>query len=245
MRKPHIFGNWKMNKGLEETKRFLRDLVSRVGFLKDQEVAAFPPYVSLPAAREVLKGSQIRFGAQNVFYESPGAYTGEIALEFLEELGCSYVLVGHSERRNLGETDETINRKLKRIKSGKIIPVLCIGERLRERESGKTFSVVEEQLKKDLDGIPFPFIIAYEPVWAIGTGRTATPAQAVEVHRFIRDWLEQNGYPGKDVIILYGGSVKPENIDSLMAEVEIDGVLVGGASLDLDKFLRIIHFQEV
>ncbi len=234
-----------MNKGPRETKDFLVELLNDLKDVDDQEVAVFPPFVSLPIAKEVLGSSRIRYGAQNVYCEPPGPYTGEIALEFLEELGCDYVLIGHSERRRLGEDDELLNRKLKRVRESRIIPVLCIGERLEEREEGRTFEVVESQLKIDLDGVTPPFIIAYEPVWAIGTGRTATPDQVVEVHRFIRDWLTTNGYPGEEVIILYGGSVKPENIDSLMSESEIDGVLVGGASLDRQKFGRIVRFRRL
>ena len=233
-----------MNKGPAESQVLVSALKEKLGRISDREICVFPPYVSIPAVASVLEGSQIHFGAQNVFYEPPGPFTGEIPIEFLVELGCKYVIIGHSERRALGEDDDTINMKLKRLAGSNIIPVLCIGERLDHREQGETFRVIENQLKIDLAGVNQPYIIAYEPIWAIGTGKTARPDQASEVHAFIRGWLRDAGHAAKDAVIIYGGSVNDRNIDQLMAEEEIDGVLVGGASLDPEKFVRIVRFKE-
>lgn len=244
MRRSHIFGNWKMNKGPAESREFVVSLSEELKGVVGREVSVFPPYVSLSAVAAVLKDTDINFGAQNVFFEPPGAFTGEVALEFLIELGCRYVIVGHSERRKLGEDDKVVNKKLKRVEGSGIVPVVCIGEKLEDREQNRTFDLIANQLKIDLDGISLPFIIAYEPIWAIGTGRTATPEQASVVHSFIRQKLADAEYPGDEITILYGGSVKDKNIDQLMAESEIDGVLVGGASLDLNQFSRIVKYKE-
>jgi len=248
---PLVAGNWKMNKGPAEAKAFAQELLRQLtsdkgGMTKTDgvEVAVFPPFTGLPAVLEILKGTPIAYGGQNCHWESSGAFTGETAPGFLAELGCRYVLVGHSERRALfGETDETCRKKLLAAIAAGIEPVLCCGETLAEREAGRTFEVIERQLHAALTGPPPPesFTVAYEPVWAIGTGRTATPGQAGEAHRFIREWLGCNLSPeaGERTRLLYGGSVKPDNFGELLKQPNVDGALVGGASLDVASFCGI------
>jgi len=248
-RTPLIAGNWKMHKSASEAARFAAELRSRATCVTDREVAVFPPFTSLPAVAEALRGSAIRWGGQNFHWEASGAYTGEISARFLVDLGCSYVLIGHSERRTLfGETDEGCNRKVHAAVNAGLKPILCCGETLTEREQGQTFAVLERQLVTALTGLEDPkeLVIAYEPVWAIGTGRTATPEQAAEVHAWIRSWLGGRfDTRAQAVRIIYGGSVKPDNIDSLMARKELDGVLVGGASLDTDSFMGIVQYRRL
>ncbi len=248
---PLIAGNWKMNKGPAEATAFVRELLER--FANDQaethkaegiEVAVFPPFTALPAVAGILKGTTVSYGGQNCHWESSGAFTGETAPGFLAELGCRYVLVGHSERRNLfGETDENCRKKLLAATAAGIEPVLCCGETLSERESDLAFKVIERQLQTALTGLPpaASFLVAYEPVWAIGTGRTATPAQAGEAHDFIRQWLKRGLSPAvsERTRLLYGGSVKPDNFGDLLKQPDVDGALVGGASLEVASFRGI------
>jgi triosephosphate isomerase len=214
------------------------------------EIMIAPPYTAFAAARETLKGGPISLGAQDVFWEEKGAFTGEISPLQLKDAGCTHVIIGHSERRqHFHESDETVGRKLKAALKAVLVPVLCIGETLAERESQKTYRVLETQATGALKGFSHaelaPLVIAYEPVWAIGTGKTATPAQAQDAHLFIRRTVSNLcGEPFAERLrILYGGSVTADNVDSLMAEPDVDGALVGGASLKTDSFLRIIRFQ--
>jgi triosephosphate isomerase len=245
-RLPLIAGNWKMYKTAAEAGEFAAQLLERVGNVTDREVAVFPSFTALPAVAGVLRGSPIGYGGQNMHWERSGAYTGEVAAPFLTELACRYVLVGHSERRGLfGEDDAACGRKVRAAVSSGLEPVLCCGETLSEREAGQTFAVVDRQLAGALAGLETTaFAVAYEPVWAIGTGRTATPAQAEEVHRYIRDWLSGHLSPlaAGTVRILYGGSVKPDNVSELLKEPDVDGALVGGASLEIGPFCRIVNF---
>ena len=238
---PIIAGNWKMNKEPGESRALVQELMALTGEVKDRIMILIPPFTSLPSVGEVIRNSRFKLGAQNMHWERSGAYTGEISGLFLKAVGCEYVVLGHSERRHvMGETDEMINRKLKTALEIGLIPIFCMGETEKEREEGNTEAVIERQIKqgmKDIENEAHKLVFAYEPVWAIGTGKTATPEQAVAVHKFIRSMLK------KPSTILYGGSVKPENVDSLMKEEEIQGALVGGASLKPESFARIIKFQ--
>lgn len=252
MRPPLIAGNWKMNGLLREA----RDLAAGIrkafeGKPPEPEVVVCPPFLALAAVRDVLEGSPLRLGAQNMHWESKGAYTGEISPLMLKDVGCTHVILGHSERRHiLGETHEMINRKVKAALAADLTPIFCIGELLEERTMGVTREVVERQISKGLDGVApqdLPrVVVAYEPVWAIGTGRTATPRQAQEVHHYVRKLLAQRA--GSDIAarvrILYGGSVKPDNIRELMSEEDVDGALVGGASLEVTSFAKIVRYKE-
>ena len=248
MRIPLIAGNWKMFKTKAEALRFAEEFK---GLYRDTDVqtAICAPFTDLQALVEAFRGTGIKVGAQNVHFADEGAYTGEISAGMLEEIGVDFCIVGHSERRQyFAETDETINRKLKKLLEGPIRPILCVGESLQQRDAGRAFDVVEEQLAADLDGIrgaDIPrLVIAYEPVWAIGTGRTATPEQAEEMCAFIRNRLMAfyGEDPADEVIIQYGGSVKPANATEIMNMDEIDGALVGGASLTAKDFMEIIDF---
>lgn len=245
--KPFIVGNWKMNLSLEEARTISRDLREELAGLDGVEVGVCPPFVWLPEVCSILKGTKIRIGAQNMHWEKSGAFTGEVSGPMLKELGGTHVLLGHSERRHLfGETDSMINKKLKAALSLGLKVIFCLGERLEERESGKTFEVVERQLKAGLGDIgneSLPELtIAYEPVWAIGTGKNATPAQAQEVHNYLRSLLEDSY--GEEVTsqvrVQYGGSVTPDNAGELLAQPDVGGLLVGGASLKQDSFLKIV-----
>ncbi|MBI5789365.1 MAG: triose-phosphate isomerase [Candidatus Schekmanbacteria bacterium] len=251
MRTPIIAGNWKMFKtvteALEYTTRF-RELVKNI---QGVEKVIAPPFTALHMVSQLLIETGISLAAQNMNEFDNGAYTGEISPVMLKEIGCQYVIIGHSERRALyGETDEGVNRKLKAALKHQITPIMCIGESLAQREKGETFTLIDTQLKKGLADLTkeqvSKIVIAYEPVWAIGTGRTATPEQAEEVHAYIRQWLKANlGNEIADLIrIQYGGSVKPDNIAGLMAKPNIDGALVGGASLDAANFARIVGFRQ-
>jgi triosephosphate isomerase len=206
------------------------------------DILIAPPFTSLQAVARLLKATNIKLGAQNVFYEEKGAFTGEISPAMLLSAGCSHVIVGHSERRQyFMETDEIVNKKIKTARKNGLDVILCIGESLKEREENKTFEVLDRQLTgslkdTDLNGM----IIAYEPIWAIGTGKTATKEQANEAHAFIRGWLKKNRDGAEKLRILYGGSVTPESIESLMSEPEVDGALVGGASMKPDSFAKIV-----
>jgi triosephosphate isomerase len=250
MRKPFVAGNWKMNTNsrtsVELVKRIAAGSVETAG--QSVTVAVCPPFVYLQAVAQALSSSNIAVGAQDMYFEPEGAFTGEISSAMLKDVGCSYCLCGHSERRHIiGESDELINKKVAAAVGGGLLPVLCVGELLEEREASQTDHVVTRHVKEGLAGLSAEKLravtIAYEPVWAIGTGRTATPEQAQEVHDFIRKLLAQmyDGRLAEEIRILYGGSVKPGNAADLMAQKDIDGLLVGGASLKADDFLAIIQ----
>ncbi len=252
MRKPLIAGNWKMYQTTGQAVALVERLRALLAEIAGVDVVVCPPFTAMQAVAEALKGSQIGLGAQNMHWEGEGAFTGEVSPVMLTDLGCRYVILGHSERRqHFGETDLNVNRKVRAALQHHLAPILCVGETLREREEGRTFPVVEGQLRGGLSDIPPQagegIVVAYEPVWAIGTGHTATPEQAATVHAFIRKQLGElwGETAGRGVRILYGGSVKPDNIDALMAAPEIDGALVGGASLKADAFARIVYFEKV
>ncbi|WP_022852751.1 triose-phosphate isomerase [Thermodesulfatator atlanticus] len=248
-RRPLIAGNWKMYKTVPETLAYIETFKPLVAGVEDRDIMLAPPFTSLDAAERALEGSNIALGAQNCHYADEGAFTGEISPRMLADIGVTYVILGHSERRHLfGESNELIRKKVESVLRYELIPILCIGETLEEREAGKTLSVLESQLKEGLAGFSAEdlknLVIAYEPVWAIGTGKTATPEQAQEAHAFCRKILAEMF--GEDFSertrILYGGSVKPENVVGLMARPDIDGALVGGASLKPDSFAKIVNF---
>ncbi len=249
-RTPFIAGNWKMYKLPAEAAQTARELVAQVADVKGVEVMIAPPFPALAATAEALLGSNVRLGAQNLFWEDEGAFTGEVAPAMLTALGVSYAIIGHSERRQyFGETDQTVRRRVAAALRHEMVPVLCVGETGDQRDAGQTFSVLDKQLTNGLDGFLSErlgrLVVAYEPVWAIGTGKTATRGQAQEVHHFIRQRLSE-GFGqalAEAVRILYGGSVKPENIDGLMAMDDIDGALVGGASLKAETFAKIVRFK--
>ena len=251
-RLPFIAGNWKMNKTVGEGVDFARQLKASAQGVDGVEVAIAPPYTALYAIQKEIKDSSIRLAAQNLFWEEKGAFTGEVSPLMLKELGCHYVIIGHSERRQLfGETDDTVNRRIRAALAQGLKPIFCIGETLKEREGEKTFSVIERQVKGGLRELGAEaiqdLVVAYEPVWAIGTGKTATPEQAEEVHRFIREKLSQlySKELAGGIRIQYGGSVTPENVKGLMSQGNIDGALVGGASLKVDSFMKIVRFKEI
>lgn len=250
MRRPIIVGNWKMNMSPSEASEFARNLKSNLKDYKDVEVVVAPPFISIYPVAKILKGTDIYLSAQNMFWEEKGAYTGEVSPLMLLDVGCRYTIVGHSERRQyFGETDGIINKKVLSAISHGLQPILCIGESIEQRKRGETFNVIELQLREGLSGLDWSSIrsvvIAYEPIWAIGTGKNATPQQAQEVHSFIRRYIcDHFGQDaGGEIRILYGGSVTPENIDDLMAMPDIDGALVGGASLKVESFIQIVHFR--
>lgn len=247
---PLIAGNWKMYKTSPQAVETARQLVELSANAGDVEIMIAPTYTALEALSRVFTGSRVSLGAQNLHWEKEGAYTGEISAPMLVAAGCRYVIIGHSERRQyFGETDATVNKKIRAALDANLIPVVCVGETEQERDAGQTFSVLDKQIKMGLD-IFFAndlasLVIAYEPVWAIGTGKTATKEQAQEAHLHIRSLLAEiydDRFSGS-IRILYGGSVKPENISELMAMPDIDGALVGGASLDAETFSKIIHFK--
>lgn len=241
-----LAANWKMNKTVPEAREFVKAFALAVKDITDAEIVIAPPFTSLMAVGEAIKGTNIRLSAQNVFYEGKGAYTGEISPAMLKDVGCEYVIIGHSERRQyFHETDDTVNRKIKASLNNGLNVISCIGETLQEREKGSTFDVLKTQITNGLkDTGSDNLVVAYEPVWAIGTGRTATPAQAQEAHKFIREELRMLfGENADSIRILYGGSVTPENIDSLMACPDLDGGLVGGASLKSDSFEKLVRFD--
>jgi triosephosphate isomerase len=248
MRLPLIAGNWKMFKTVHEAVVFVKELRPLVAGVQDVEIVVAPPFTALHAAAEAARNSNIAVGAQNVHWEREGAFTGEVSVGMVQEAGAEYVILGHSERRALfGETDLAVNRKLVAVLGAGLAPIVCIGETLEQREAEQTLAVLDEQLKRGLDGITSAqmatTVLAYEPVWAIGTGRNATPAQAGEAHAHIRSRLRQ--WFGADAAercrVLYGGSVKPDNIAALVAEPDVDGALVGGASLTPDSFASIVE----
>lgn len=245
MRTPIMAGNWKMVKTEAEAVDFARKLVPLVKDVSDRQIIIFPNTTCLSKICDVTCSTNIGIGGQNIHWEDQGAFTGETSAKMLKGVGCKYVLIGHSERRQyFGETDETVNKKLLKALNEKLSPIVCVGETLEQREAGDTMKVVEKQIKgaikdlaiKDWDNI----VIAYEPVWAIGTGKTATPEQAQEVHAAIRKMLPKE--VAEKTRILYGGSVKPANVKDIMAQPDIDGGLVGGASLKVDSFEQLIKF---
>ena len=251
-RLPFIAGNWKMNKTVGEALDLIRELKTAISGVKEVEVAVAPPFTALYAVRKELEGSSIRLAAQTLYWEEKGAFTGEISALMLKEVGCQYVIVGHSERRQFfGESDETVNRRIKAALAQGLKVIFCIGETLRERENGKTFLLIERQMEGGLKGLDDKemrnMTIAYEPVWAIGTGKTATPEQAEDVHRFIREKMERlySREVSEEIRIQYGGSVTPDNIKGLMSQPNIDGALVGGASLKAESFSKIVRFEEM
>ena len=251
-RVPFMAGNWKMNKTVGEAVELVKELKVSIAGAEGVEVAVAPPFTALYAVRKELEGSSIRLAAQNLYWEEKGAYTGEISSLMLKELGCHYVIIGHSERRQyFGEMDVTVHKKIKAALSQGLNPILCIGETLKEREDEKTFTVIDSQVGNGLKGIgereTERMVIAYEPVWAIGTGKTATPQQAEEVHQFIRQGLEKlyTREVAEEVRIQYGGSVTPESVKGLMSQNNIDGALVGGASLKSEPFSKIVRFKEI
>ena len=245
--------NWKMNLSLDEARDLLNGIKSATIDFNRVDVLVAPPFTTLRLAHELLAGTGILIAGQNMHWESGGAFTGEISPLMLKEAGCGHVILGHSERRTLFfETSETVNQKVDAAIEAGLIPIVCIGETLKQREDKKTFDIIKTQLDESLEtsckngNLPQGVIIAYEPVWAIGTGKTATPEMAQEVHRFIRRWLIENFGPntGETIRILYGGSVKPDNIKELISQPDIDGALIGGSSLKTDSFVSIIRFYE-
>ena len=251
MRRPIIAGNWKMNKSITEALDLIEVLKQEVTSFTEVDIVVCPPFVFLWPMKKSLEGSNIQLGAQDMYWEGSGAYTGEVSPSMLKDVGCQYVIIGHSERREyFGETNEIINKKLKAAHRYNLLPIVCVGERLAEREGGLTYQVVQDHISGGLNGLTsdqmLKTTIAYEPVWAIGTGKTATSQQAQEVHLFIRERLTDlyGSEISRRVRIQYGGSVKPENISELMGQPDIDGALVGGASLDAQTFTRIVKYKK-
>lgn len=248
-RRPLIAGNWKMFKTWQEAKDTAVRLAELVATTIDRDIMVAPQFTALVPVCEVLASSNIAVGAQDLFWEAEGAYTGEVSPAMIAATGCRFVIIGHSERRQyFGETDESVNKKIKAARTAGLIPVVCIGETEDEREAKKTFSVLDKQIQNGLQGFDLDdmrdLVLAYEPVWAIGTGKTATRDQAQEVHAYVREAIKTlfGGPLAAAVRILYGGSVKPANIAELMKMDDIDGALVGGASLDADSFAQIVNY---
>ena len=247
-RKRVVTGNWKMFKTREEAQATVREVVGLVGNIQNVDIVVCPPFTALGAVEEILTGSVVQLGAQNVHWQDEGAFTGEVSVSMLADYGCSHVIIGHSERRHyFQESDEVIQDKLEKVFSTELIPILCIGESLEAREADRVQEVIPSQLERALRELTDPqtsrIIIAYEPVWAIGTGRTATPELAEKVHFLIRSWLSDHSSVGvaDQVRILYGGSVTLENAGQLIEQENIDGFLVGGASLDAQSFAKIVQ----
>lgn len=249
MRRPLIVGNWKMHGTRPQAAALAAAIRDGLTSVEDREVAVAPPFTAIECVAHVLGDAPIALAAQNAHWEKEGAFTGEVSPLMLQELGCRYVILGHSERRQyFGESDAMLQRKIRAVLHAALRPILCVGETLAEREQGRTLEAIQRQLEGallDLDPVAIGAVtVAYEPVWAIGTGKVATPQQAQEVHAAIRAWLHARiGVAANDIRILYGGSVKPENIDDLMVEKDVDGALVGGASLQAESFLRIVQFR--
>jgi len=245
-RKNIVAGNWKMNKSVGDAQDLVRDMCRDLAEFREVDIVVCPPFTALSAVGALVGETLIKLGAQNMHWESGGAYTGEIACPMLRDLYCHYVILGHSERRALfHETSAIVNRKVKAALEGNLIPIVCVGETLEQRDAGTTNEVVRQQVEESLAGLDQSspdFIIAYEPVWAIGTGRTATPEQAQDVHASIRRWLQPlfGEERAAGVRIQYGGSVKPDNAATLFAQPDIDGGLIGGASLEARSFVEIV-----
>ncbi|MFH1413901.1 MAG: triose-phosphate isomerase [Candidatus Omnitrophota bacterium] len=250
MRKTIIAGNWKMYKIIAEAIELANGLKRALYKIDNQniDVVLCPPFTALSEVQETLGDSVIQLGAQDVYWEDEGAFTGELSSKMLKDAGCNFVIIGHSERRKyFSETNETVNKKIRAALDSGLTPIVCVGETLEEREANKTFDVLEDHAKNGLKNISvdnvLKLVLAYEPVWAIGTGKTATPQQAQEAHKFIRDLLSElyNKEAAQSLRIQYGGSVKPENISELIKQPDIDGALVGGASLKIDSFAEIVR----
>jgi len=251
MLRPLIVGNWKMNNTIHQSVELVMKLREFVKTERDTDIIIAPPFTALHHVGFLIADTPIRLAAQNMHHEKTGAFTGDLSGEMLKDVGCEYVILGHSERRKCHcETDETVNRKLKAAIRDELKPIVCIGESLEQREAGDAVRTIKAQVKGSLKGLGPGMVknlaIAYEPVWAIGTGKTATPTEAEEIHNTIRELLFElfGRNATENIRIIYGGSVTPDNIDSLMAQANIDGVLVGGASLKADSFARIINFKE-
>ncbi len=247
MRTPFIAGNWKMYKTVGDAVKYVKEFRGLVKDLEGVEIVVAPPFTAIHAAAEAARNSNIGIAAQDMFWEREGAFTGEVSAPMLREAGAQYVIIGHSERRTLfGETDATVNRKVAAAYATGLTPIACIGETLDQRERNETFEVLDRQIKQGLDGLTSEqigqLVIAYEPVWAIGTGRNATPAQAADAHGHIRKRLRQWFSPDAAELchVIYGGSVKPDNIRELISQPDVDGALVGGASLDVRGFFEIV-----
>ncbi len=251
MRLPIIAGNWKMHGTVRESADLAGGVRRQLEGIEGVEVVVCPPFPFLYAVRDALDGSKILLGAQDCHWEAKGAYTGEVSPVMIKDAGCRYVVLGHSERRHImGESNDQINRKVRAALAHGLTPILCIGELLEERSMGVTYEVIERHVTKGLAGLTAAdasgAVVAYEPVWAIGTGKTATPRQASEVHRFVRKLVSQmfGDATAQNVRILYGGSVKPDNIRDLMSQEDMDGALVGGASLEVHSFVKIARYKE-
>ena len=249
MRTPVIAGNWKMNKTVAEAVALASEIKEKVAGVENVKIIVCPVFTAVKSVADVLKGTNVKVGAQDMYWETSGAYTGEVSGEMLLEAGAEYVIIGHSERRQyFGETNETVNKKLKKALSIGLKPIVCIGETLADREAGTTEAVVGKQVKEGFVGLTAEemkgTIIAYEPVWAIGTGKTATAEQAEAVHAFVRNLVAQlwDKETADAVVIQYGGSMKPENVASLLAQPDIDGGLIGGAALKADSFEKLVKF---
>ncbi|MEI6244766.1 MAG: triose-phosphate isomerase [Acidobacteriota bacterium] len=247
MRIPMLAANWKMHKTQRDSAAFIREFAALVQPLNNVEVVVAPVFTSLSTAAEAARGTKVQIAGQNLYFEKQGAFTGEISADMLKDAGASHVIIGHSERRRLfGDTDELVNRKLRAAITAGLTPIFCVGETLAEREAGETLAVLDRQVKVGLDGLTGDeigsLVIAYEPVWAIGTGKNATSAEAGEAHAHIRGRLRQwfGGNPADRCRILYGGSVKPDNIRELIGLPDVDGALVGGASLEVRSFFEIV-----
>ncbi len=249
-RKPFLAGNWKMNLTASESVELAKQLKENLSAVSGRTVMIAPNFSALYSVNEVIKGTNIALGAQNMYFEANGAFTGELSADMLKDVGVTYVILGHSERRSIfNEPNEWINKKVKAALANELLPVLCIGETLNERESGKMNDVLRDQLTGSLSGISAEemkkITVAYEPVWAIGTGKTASPEDADNAHQFVRDVLKDlyGMDTANNTVIQYGGSVKDSNVDGLMAMENIDGALVGGAALKADSFSRIVKFE--
>ncbi len=249
-RKPIIAGNWKMNKTTAEARDLAQKMIPLVSEVKERDIVLAPPFTSLQAVAEAIRGTSVGLSAQNMHWEEKGAFTGEVSAEMLLDLGCKYVIIGHSERRQyFGETDETVNKKVKQAFKKGLVPIMCVGETLAEREAGRLNEIINRQVTGGLKDIGADdmkkAVIAYEPVWAIGTGKTATPDQANEVHALIRQKVKSlySTEIAESLRIQYGGSVTPENVSQLMAKPDIDGALVGGASLKPESFAALVKFK--
>jgi len=252
MRRPIIAGNWKMNKCVGDAVQLVSALKNEVSSVTDVDVVVAPVSTSLCKVAEVIRGSNIFLSAQNVHWENSGAYTGELSCEMLLDVGCSYVIIGHSERRTLfGETNDGVNKKVTAALKAGLKPIMCIGESLEQRESGKTFELIESQIREGLAGFSSEqvagIVVAYEPIWAIGTGKTATAQQANEVHAFIRKTVSNifSAQTAESLRIQYGGSANPGNAAELLREKDIDGLLVGGASLKVDSFSKMVKDAQI
>ncbi len=249
-RRPIIAGNWKMNKTTAEARDLAAKLIPLVSSARDREIVLAPAFTALQAVSDTIRGTNMVVSAQNLFWEDKGAFTGEISAEMLLDLGCKYVIIGHSERRQyFGETDETVNRKIRQALNKGLLPIVCVGELLSERDAGKAHEVIDRQVTGALKGVTAAemskIVVAYEPVWAIGTGKTVTPDQANEIHAFIRQKIKSlySNEVAEGLRIQYGGSVTPENVTALMNKPDIDGALVGGASLKPESFAALVNFK--